>query len=133
GCAEYKRDHQLRTRIIAVDAIGSVIFGGFKGRRLIPGHGAAVVPALYGEQLADECVRVTDLESVMGCYRLVLEEAILAGGSSGAIVTAIDHHVERIEPEANCVAIFPDRGERYLDTIYSEEWTRKHFGDALYQ
>lgn len=133
GCAAYKRDHQLRTRIIAVDAAGSVIFGGFKGRRLIPGHGAAVVPALYAEQLADDSVRITDLESVIGCYRLVLEEAILAGGSSGAIVTAIDHYAERIGPGANCVAIFPDRGERYLDTIYSEEWTRKHFGDALYQ
>ncbi len=30
---------------------------------------------------------------------------------------------------ANCVMIFPDRGERYLDTIYSERWVQKHFGD----
>ena len=31
---------------------------------------------------------------------------------------------------ANCVMIFPDRGERYLDTIYSDSWIQKHFGDV---
>ena len=44
GCAEYLRDHDLSTRIFAVDAVGSVIFGGVGGKRLIPGHGAAVRP-----------------------------------------------------------------------------------------
>lgn len=44
GCAEYIRDQKLRTRVIAVDAVGSVIFGGERGKRLVPGHGAAVRP-----------------------------------------------------------------------------------------
>jgi hypothetical protein len=30
---------------------------------------------------------------------------------------------------ANCVLLFADRGERYLDTIYSDEWVTKHFGN----
>ena len=47
GCAEYVRNHDLPTRIFAVDAVGSVIFGGATGKLLIPGHGAAVRPALY--------------------------------------------------------------------------------------
>ena len=33
-----------------------------------------------------------------------------------------------IEPGSVCVAIFPDRGERYLNTIYSDEWVQEHFG-----
>src|SRR5947207_779718 len=62
GCAEYIRDHHLGTRIFAVDAHGSVIFGGKPAKRLIPGHGSARRPELYRADLADECLRVTELD-----------------------------------------------------------------------
>ena len=44
GCAEYVRDYHLGTKVFAVDAEGSVIFGGQPAKRLIPGHGAARRP-----------------------------------------------------------------------------------------
>src|ERR1044072_3316953 len=69
GCAEYVREHRLATRVIAVDAVGSVIFGGERGKRLVPGHGAAAVPQLYQPALAFQCVKITDLECVVGCRR----------------------------------------------------------------
>ena len=130
GCSEYIKENGLRTKVIGVDAVGSVIFGGAKGRRLIPGHGAAVVPKLYYDGLADDCVHVTDVECIIGCHRLIQEEALLAGGSSGAVVMAIERYLPNLRPGAVCVAIFPDRGERYLDTIYSTEWVEKHFGEV---
>ena len=129
GCAEYARDHNLHTKIFAVDAHGSVIFGGPSAKRLIPGHGASRRPELYRADLADECVRVTDLDCVVGCRRLAQTEAILAGGSSGGVLMALEQVKERIPRRATCVLIFHDRGERYLDTIYSEEWVAEHFGD----
>ena len=129
GCAEYIRTHGMNTRTIAVDAFGSVIFGGPKRKRLIPGHGAAIRPPLYQSDLADECVYVNDLECVVGCRRLVQSEAIMAGGSSGAVLMAIEQLSPRIPKGATCVAIFPDRGERYLDTIYCDTWVMEHFGD----
>ncbi len=130
GCAEYINTHGLNTRTMAVDAFGSVIFGGQKRKRLIPGHGAAIRPPLYQANLADECIYVTDLECVIGCRRLVQNEAIMAGGSSGAVLMAIEQISSRIPRDATCVAIFPDRGERYLDTIYSDTWVMEHFGDV---
>lgn len=129
GCSEYIREHGLRTRIIAVDAVGSIIFGGTKSKRLIPGHGAAIVPPLFSDGLADDCVHVSDLECVIGCHRLAREEAFLAGGSSGAVVSAMEQYMDKVEPGSVCVAVFADRGERYLDSIYSEEWVAEHFGD----
>jgi N-(2-amino-2-carboxyethyl)-L-glutamate synthase len=129
GCTEYKRQSRLKVKIIAVDAVGSVIFGKEKAKRLIPGHGAAFVPSLYSEGLTDDYICVTDLECVIGCHRLLRQEALLAGGSSGAIVMAIERYLPKIPHGAVCVAIFPDRGERYLDTIYSEQWIQRHFGD----
>jgi cysteine synthase A len=130
GCAEYARKHFLKVKTIAVDAVGSVIFGGEKSKRLIPGHGAAVRPSLYQDDLADQVVLVTDLDCVVGCRRLVRSEAVLAGGSSGGVIMAIDQIKSVIPKDANCVAILPDRGERYLDTIFSEEWVLEHFGEV---
>jgi cysteine synthase A len=132
GCAEYVKSHNLRTKIIGVDAVGSVIFSGPRAKRLIPGHGAAVKPRLFREDLADHCIHVTDLDCVVGCRRLAREEAILAGGSSGAILMAIERIKHEIFKGAACAAIFPDRGERYLDTIYSDGWVREHFGDVFH-
>jgi 2,3-diaminopropionate biosynthesis protein SbnA len=132
GCAEYSRDHNLGARIVAVDAVGSVIFGGRPAKRLIPGHGASRRPELYRPDLADALIRVTDLDCVIGCRRLVRCEAILAGGSSGGVLMAVDKVRQRIPSGATCVAIFHDRGDRYLDTIYSDDWLEEHFSDMSY-
>ena len=130
GCAEYVRESGLETNIVAVDAVGSVIFGGERARRLVPGHGAAVRPALFSADLADQCVHIADIECITGCRRLARREAILAGGSSGAVIMAIDRLRPTLPKGAVCVAILADRGERYLDTIYSDEWVEEHFGNV---
>lgn len=129
GCAEYIRQHGLRTTVIAVDAEGSVIFGGAPGQRLIPGHGAARVPELFREGLANDVVHVSDRDCVLGCRRLLQREGLLAGGSSGAVIAAVGRYQKRLPRGASVVAILCDRGERYLDTIYSECWVAEHFPD----
>ena len=127
GCAEYIRASGLATRIVGVDAEGSAIFGLRPRRRLVPGHGAALRPALYRPGLADRVVIVSDLECVVWCHRLVRREALLAGGSSGAVVAAVGK--ADVPPGSTCVLILPDRGERYLDTIYDTTWVQEQFGD----
>lgn len=130
GCAEFIREHELSTRLIAVDAVGSVLFSGQPGKRLIPGHGAGVVSQLYRSEIAERCVRVNDLDCVIGCRRLLMKESIMAGGSSGAVLSAFAQVKDEIPDGSNCVLIFADRGERYLDTIYSDEWVEENFGDV---
>jgi cysteine synthase A len=129
GCAEYVRNHGLKTKIFAVDAVGSLIFGNKKANRLIPGLGAGIKPLLYQSDLADNFIHVSDLDCVVGCRRLVKKEGILAGGSSGGVLIAIERVKDSIPQDATCVGIFPDRGERYLDTIYSDTWVRENFGN----
>lgn len=129
GCADYIRDNGMPTRIVAVDALGSVIFGSPPARRLLPGHGASVLPALADPARAHEVVHVSDLDCVVACRKLVGREAILAGGSSGATVAALRRRIERIPADANVVMIFPDGGDRYLNTVYSDGWVTTHFGE----
>jgi N-(2-amino-2-carboxyethyl)-L-glutamate synthase len=129
GCGDYARDHGLKTQIIAVDAVGSLIFTDQKAKRLIPGLGAGLKPPLCDLSVINEYVLVNDVDCIVGCRRLVAREAILAGGSSGAVLSAIERLKDRIPEGAVCVAVLPDRGERYLDTVFNDEWVYEHFGD----
>jgi cysteine synthase A len=129
GCVEYVRQFGLDTRVIAVDALGSMIFSDVKAKRMVPGLGAGLRPPLCESLLIDECVHVSDIDCVVGCRRLISREAILSGGSSGGVLTAVEKLQERIPDGANCVAILPDRGERYLDTLFDDDWVREYLGE----
>jgi cysteine synthase A len=69
---------------------------------------------------------------VAGCHRLARKEAILAGGSSGAVISAVVRVSSEIPDGSTVVVLLPDRGERYLDTIYSDEWVRENLGDITH-
>lgn len=132
GCAEYVRAQGLPTRVVEVDALGSAIFGSQRTPRHIPGFGAGLVPELFRPGLADVQVHVTGLECVVGCRWLAQREAILAGGSSSGLVVALDRMRHDMPPGTRCALILCDRGERYLDTIYSDEWVASTFGQVVH-
>lgn len=128
GCLDYLTDHGLPTEVIAVDALGSQIFSDVQHKRLVPGLGSAICPGLVPKEGIARCVHVSDADCVVGCRRLVRREAILAGGSSGGVITAIERLSGEIPAGSTVVAILPDRGERYLDTIYCDDWVRENVG-----
>jgi N-(2-amino-2-carboxyethyl)-L-glutamate synthase len=131
GCTDRIRARGLPTKVIAVDAVGSAVFGGQKPvTRLIPGHGSSQRSPLLDESRVDSVVHVSDLECVVACRQLAAREAILAGGSSGATIAALNRTAGEVPEGANCVVVFPDGGERYLDTIYSDEWVTRKFGEV---
>ena len=127
GCADFISKYKLPTKIIAVDAVGSLIFQSKPGQRKIPGHGAGRKSQFLDMDKIHHVHHVNDLGCVNGCNKLLKSEAILAGGSSGALVTALGAIADQIPEGSNCVMIFSDRGERYLDTIYSPEWVEMNF------
>jgi len=130
GCSEYVRDQGLATRVIAVDAFGSLIFGTVQAKRLVPGLGAGLRPPLCNPALIASHVHVNDLDCIAGCRRLMTREAIFAGGSSGGVLAAVEAYEKRIPADAAVVAILPDRGERYLETLFCDDWVREHFGEV---
>ncbi len=129
GCASYLRDHGIGAKVVAVDARGSLIFSDKKEKRSVPGIGAGIRPPLCNPDLIDRIEWVSDADCVAGCRRLVRWESVLAGGSSGGVITAVERVAPEIAPGSTVVAILADRGERYLETIYSNDWVRDHCGD----
>jgi N-(2-amino-2-carboxyethyl)-L-glutamate synthase len=117
------REEFPHLRTIAVDAIGSVIFGAPGGPRGIPGIGASRVPELLKTDDIDEVIYVSDEEAVQGCRELLLKEGIFAGGSSGSVVAALKKLLPTFPLHYRVVTIFPDRGDRYLETVYNDGWS----------
>lgn len=127
GCARYVREHDLKTKVVAVDAVGSMIFGTSAGERLIPGHGSGRKSDLMDESYIDQVFHMTDIDCVVGCRNLLKRESIMAGGSTGAVVMAAKKMQPLIPENSTFVLIFSDSGERYLDTIYNDSWVEKTF------
>jgi N-(2-amino-2-carboxyethyl)-L-glutamate synthase len=120
GIARRLREVESNVAIVAVDAVGSVIYGGRPGRRTLPGMGASRVPELADPRLVDRVIYVSESETIRGCRDLASVEGIFAGASSGATVAAARQLVSERPAPHRIVTIFPDRGERYLDSVYHD-------------
>ena len=131
GCARYFREWHRPVRVVAVDSVGSVSFGGPPSRRMIPGLGMSVRPPLLDESYVDEVVRVEEVDTIRACHRLA-RRGFLFGGSTGTVVSGamrwLAGHDAR---DLTAVAIAPDLGERYLDTIYQTNWLQDLYGEDV--
>ncbi|MEU6665325.1 2,3-diaminopropionate biosynthesis protein SbnA [Streptomyces sp. NPDC046727] len=131
GCAHYFRKWHRPVRIVAVDSVGSVAFGGTPGRRMIPGLGMSMRPPLLDESYVDEVIQVEEADTIRTCHRMA-RRGFLFGGSTGTVVSAATDWLARHGTrDLTAVAIAPDLGERYLDTIYQTNWFQDLYGDDL--
>jgi len=130
GCARYFRELERPVRIVAVDAVGSVTFGGPAARRMIPGLGTSVRPDILDESYVDEVIRVAERDTIRACHRLA-RNGFLFGGSTGTVVSGAMQWLAQNEPDLTAVAIAPDLGERYLDTVYQTNWLQDLYGDDV--
>ena len=126
GIGRSLRKHVPSVKIVAVDAVGSVLFNQPNGKRLQSGHGNSLLPGNVDHSLIDEVHWVSDGEAFNGCLELVRRSGVFAGGSSGAAYIVASWVAEHYEPDQHVVVILPDRGDRYYATIYSSEFMQEH-------
>ena len=131
GCARFFKEWHRPVRIVAVDTVGSVSFGGPTGRRMIPGLGMGVRPPLLDESYIDDVVMVEEADAIRACHRLA-RHGFLFGGSTGTQVTGAVRWLEQYgTPDMTAVALAPDMGERYLDTVYQTNWVQELYGNDV--
>jgi cysteine synthase A len=119
--------------VIAVDATGSVIFGQpDRPGRLQSGLGNSLVAPNVQHELVDEVHWLNDEEAFASTLRLARTEQIFAGNSSGSVYTVAAWVSTRMAPDTNTVAIFPDRGDRYVATIYNALYRKEKKIDTLF-
>lgn len=128
GCARYFRDHRPSVAVIGVDSVGSITFGGSPGPRHIPGLGTSSRPGILTPDLPFETRLIGERDAVRMCRWLARTHGYLAGGSTGSVLAALYTDRARITRDDVVVAISPDGGERYLDTVYDDEWVNHRYG-----
>ncbi len=126
GIARFLRRESPGTRIVAVDALGSVALGGRPAPRLLTGIGAGRPSSFISPSLYDRRVLVADAEAFAFCRALAAETGVRVGGSSGAALVACARLLAA-NPELDRVAcLCPDRGDSYTSTIYDDGWLARH-------
>lgn len=128
GCLRHFSMHRPEVKIIAVDSVGSVTFGGRPGKRHIPGLGTSRRPEIFEPAGIHGLEMVEESQAIAMCRHLAHTYGLLAGGSTGTVLAAVLAWQERVPQDAVIAAISPDLGERYLDTIYDDEWVQTRYG-----
>jgi cysteine synthase A len=111
--------------VIAVDTVGSAIFGGPPAPRRIPGLGSGIVPPLVAQAIIDDVVLVPEPDAVAGCHELLATHGLYTGGSTGSVYHAIrNYFAANAVPRRTPVVAFlcADRGHAYADTVYNPAW-----------
>jgi len=115
GVAEALRKVYPNVKIVAVEpAESAVMSGGKPSSHLIQGIGPGFIPSLVNMALIDEVIKVKSNDAVAITRRLMKEEGLMVGISSGANVLAALEIAQRLGKGKTIVTILPDRGERYL-------------------
>jgi cysteine synthase A len=131
GCARYFSGWHRPVRIVAVDSVGSVTFGGASGQRMIPGLGTTIRPPFLDESFIDDVVHVQEADTIRACHRLA-SRGFLFGGSTGTVVSGALEWLGRNDTrDLTAVAIGPDLGGRYLDTVYQLNWVHDIYGEDV--
>jgi len=119
GVAEIIKARKPSFKAIAVEPVDSpVLSGGKPGSHNIQGIGAGFIPDILNTKVVDEIIRVSDGQAIQMARRLIREEGLLVGISSGAAAYAAVQVARRTENRGKLiVTVLPSTGERYLSTV----------------
>src|SRR5262245_53415897 len=111
--------------MVGADPVGSILAGGTEvGTYRVEGIGYDFVPDVLDRSLVDEWVKTTDQPSFLLARRLIREEGLLVGGSSGSAMFAALQAAPRLKEGQNCVVVLPDGVRNYMTKFVDDKWMR---------
>ncbi len=143
GIGKYLQEHAPNVEMILADPVGSVLTDyvnkgelGEKGSWLVEGIGEDFIPSIANFDKVTKAYAITDAESFAAARELLKKEGVLAGSSSGTLLSAALKYC-REQTEAKTVVTFAaDTGNKYLSKLYNDFWMedqgfieREKFGD----
>jgi cystathionine beta-synthase len=137
GVGRFLKEQNPAIKIVGVDPIGSLLQHYFYTRELGPAHsykvegvGEDFLPATLDFDIIDDVVQVNDREAFTMTRRLVREEGLFCGGSSGLAMAGalkwLRNNGSALDDDAMVAVLLPDSGSRYLSKVFDDNWMREN-------
>ena len=125
GVAKRLKEIKPEIKIIGADPVGSILGGGKKVEPyLVEGIGYDFYPKVLRNDLIDEYVKTEDEESFLMARRLIKDEGLLCGGSSGSAMVAALKSAKILKSNQKCLVVLPDGIRNYMTKFPNDDWMR---------
>jgi len=137
GAGRFLKEQNPEIKVIGVDPIGSLLHHYFHTRELgqahsykVEGVGEDFLPTTLDFDVIDDTVQVNDRESFTMTRRLLREEGLFCGGSSGMAMAGALKWLRTggadLTEDDVAVVLLPDSGARYLSKVFDDNWMREN-------
>jgi cystathionine beta-synthase len=127
GVAKRLKEEIKGVKVIGVDPVGSILAGpGPIGSYKVEGIGYDFIPKVCDRSNVDEWVKTEDRESFLTARRLIRQEGLLCGGSSGSAVWAAIQVAQRVGPGKRFVILLADSVRNYMTKFLDPQWMREN-------
>jgi cysteine synthase A len=132
GVARYLKERDPKVRIVLADPQGSALYNWKKtgrleasGSSITEGIGTTRITANLEGTPVDDAVQIDDQQAVAMVYRLLREEGLFVGGSTGINVAGAVEAARSLGPGHTIVTLLCDRGSLYFKRLFNAEWLRE--------
>lgn len=127
GVAKRVKESCPNVIIVGADPEGSILAGGTDVHSyLVEGIGYDFIPDVLDRKLVDRWVKTNDKDSFLNARRLIREEGLLCGGSSGTALTAALKEAKTLKKGQRCVVILPDGVRNYMTKFMEDKWMKEN-------
>ena len=125
GIAKRLKEEIPNIVVVGVDPKGSILAGGDESYEyFVEGIGYDFIPDVFDPKIVDDWVKTEDKESLLMARRLIKEEGLLVGGSSGSVVWAALQAAKQLNKGQKCLVILPDSIRNYLSKFVDDDWMK---------
>jgi cysteine synthase len=126
GVAKRLKEANPAIKIIGADPEGSILAGGTDVHSYqVEGIGYDFIPDVLDNTLIDQYIKTNDKDSFTLARRLIKEEGLLVGGSSGAALSAALQAASTLKKGNRCLVLLPDSIRNYLTKFVDDTWLKE--------
>lgn len=132
GIAQRLKNYNPNISIVGIDPIGSILGGGDTiAPYQVEGIGYDFFPEVLDNRLIDAYIKINDQDSFTMARRLIREEGLLVGGSSGAAMHGALQAAKTLKKGQKCLVILPDSIRNYMSKFPTNQWMQAHHFNYL--